>query len=150
MAVACEAAAMLAGVDAATRRAARDYGMKIGTAFQVADDLLDLEASEEKLGKPQGHDIKEGKLTLPLIVALRQAGVKQRARIQELILKEELAETEMAEVVQFIKDGGGLEYTRRRAQKLVEEARLSLQALPAGLCRDAMGGLADYIIRRDY
>ena len=150
MAVACEAAAMLAGVDEATRVAARDYGMKIGTAFQVADDLLDLEASEEKLGKPQGHDIKEGKLTLPLIVALRQAGADKRPKIQDLVLKEDLAETEMSQVVQFIKDEGGLEYTRERADRLVNEAKKDLQSIPDGACRQSLAALADYIIRRDY
>ena len=150
MAVACESAAMLAGVDDSMRQAAKNYGMKIGTAFQVADDLLDLEASEEKLGKPQGHDIKEGKLTLPLIVALRNASAADRRRMQDLILKEDLAETEMSQLVQFIKSEGGLEYTRKRAVELVASAKKDLQALPQGSCRQSLEDLADYIIQRDF
>src|SRR5665213_218670 len=102
MAVACEAGALLAGADEAVQTALRDYGADVGVAFQVADDLLDLTAPEAKLGKPNGHDIKEGKFTLPLLHSLKICSREQRNEVQEVLLKNELAPHDVDFVMDFI------------------------------------------------
>jgi octaprenyl-diphosphate synthase len=150
MAVACEAGAMLAGADEATRARLRDYGLKVGIAFQVADDLLDLTAPESKLGKPNGHDIKEGKFTLPLLHSLKSCGRDERSQVQEVLLKNELAPHDVAYVMEFIKRQGGIEAATRKAEDLVHEAKALLEPLPDGAAKTSLLGLADYIIQRDF
>lgn len=150
MAVACEAGAMLAGAPEAVRTALRDYGMKIGIAFQVADDLLDLTAPEAKLGKPNGHDIKEGKFTLPLLHALKVCGRDERGEVQEVLLKPELAPHDVQFVMNFIKKHGGIAAAEAKAEELVSEAKALLAAMPDGASKTSLIGLADYIIQRDH
>jgi octaprenyl-diphosphate synthase len=150
MAVACEAGAMLAGRDEAAMTALRDYGMKVGIAFQLADDLLDLTAPEAKLGKPNGHDIKEGKFTLPLLHSLKVCSREERSEVQDLLLKGELAPHDVAFVMDFIKKHGGLEYTQAKAESLVQEAKDCLKVLGESPSKASLLGLADYIIQRDY
>jgi octaprenyl-diphosphate synthase len=150
MAVACEAGAMLAGRDETVLKAFRDYGMKVGVAFQLADDLLDLTAPEAKLGKPNGHDIKEGKFTLPLLHALNSCGRDERSQVQEALLKAELAPHDISFVMDFIKRHGGLEYTQGKAEALIAEAKAGLEFLGESPAKASLMGLADYIIQRDY
>lgn len=150
MAVACEAGAMLAGAPEALRKALRDYGMRVGMAFQVADDLLDLTAPESKLGKPNGHDIKEGKFTLPLLHALKACGREERGEVQETLLKPELAPHDVKFVMDFIVRHGGIAAATAKAEALVVEAKALLAPLPEGPSKDSLLGLADYIIQRDF
>jgi octaprenyl-diphosphate synthase len=150
MAVACEAGAMLAGASDAVRHALRDYGLKVGVAFQLADDLLDLTAPEAKLGKPNGHDIKEGKFTLPLLHALAICSKEQRSEVQETLLKAELAPHDVTFVMEFIKRHGGITYASRKAEALVAESKQLLGVLPDGPSKASLIGLADYIIQRDF
>jgi octaprenyl-diphosphate synthase len=150
MAVACEAGAMLAGDEPEQRRRLRDYGLKVGIAFQVADDLLDLTAPEAKLGKPNGHDIKEGKFTLPLLHALKVCSREERSRVQEVLLKQELAPHDVDYVMSFIRQHGGIQYAQQTAEKLVAEAKELLMGLPESSSRASLLGLADYIIQRDF
>ncbi|MGH7442983.1 MAG: polyprenyl synthetase family protein [bacterium] len=150
MAVACEAGAMLAGAETSVRTALREYGHAVGVAFQVADDLLDLTAPEAKLGKPNGHDIKEGKFTLPLLHALRVCGQGQRAEVQEVLLKHELAPHDVDFVMDFIRRHGGIVHAQRRAEELVAEAKQFLEPLPESPAKTSLLGLAGYIIARDF
>ncbi len=150
MAVSCEAAGMLAGSAPEQVEALRLFGLKFGTAFQIADDLLDLTADPEKLGKPQGHDIREGKITLPLLHALATADPKRRAQMQELLLLDPIDDRRLGEVVGFIRDQDGVEYARRRALKLIEEAKGLLAALPESPAKRSLLALADYVTSRDH
>jgi geranylgeranyl pyrophosphate synthase len=150
MAVACEAAALVAGAPATTLTAVRKFGLKIGMAFQVVDDLLDLQAPAEKLGKPQGHDIREGKITLPLIYALRQSEPARKAPIQDVLLKDSLSDADLASVVQFIREGKGVGYAAEKASSLVQEAKQELEILPESTAKKSLQQLADYIVAREY
>jgi octaprenyl-diphosphate synthase len=150
MAVACESGAMLAGASADVRTRLRDYGMKVGIAFQVADDLLDLTAPESKLGKPNGHDIQEGKFTLPLLHALKVCGREERSQVQEVLLKNELAPHDVQFVMAFIKKHGGIAAAEAKAEELVAEAKALLAPLPESPSKASLLGLADYIIQRDH
>jgi octaprenyl-diphosphate synthase len=150
MAVACEAGAVLAGADEAVQGALREYGRKVGIAFQVADDLLDLTAPEAKLGKPNGHDIKEGKFTLPLLHSLKICSREQRNEVQEVLLKTELAPHDVDFVMDFVRRHGGIAYAQTLAEDLVREAKACLKDLPESAAKSSLLGLADYIIERDY
>ncbi len=150
MAVACEAGAMLAGAEDGVRSALRRYGEGVGVAFQVADDLLDLTAPEARLGKPNGHDIKEGKFTLPLLHALKACGQGERAEVQEVLLKPELAPHDVEFVMGFIRRHGGIAHARNRAAELVREAKAEISALPESSAKAGLLGLADYIIAREF
>lgn len=150
MAVACEAGALLAGAGDAVQTALRDYGNSVGVAFQVADDLLDLTAPEARLGKPNGHDIKEGKFTLPLLHALKICSREQRSEVQEVLLKQELAPHDVNFVMDFIRRHGGIAHAQKKAEDLVEQAKLSLKSLPESTAKASLMGLADYIVERDF
>jgi len=150
MAVACQSAAMTAGADDARIEALNQYGRKVGIAFQLVDDLLDLTASPEKLGKPNGHDLREGKLTLPVLHALSVCGKLERSRIQEILLKNEISDGDLSLVFAFIREHKGLDYTREKCVELVEGAKAELKGLPESDAKASLIGLADYIIQRDH
>ena len=150
MAVACESAAMIAQADDMKQQALRRYGLKVGIVFQLVDDLLDLTAAPEKLGKPNGHDMREGKLTLPVLRALSVCGKLERSRIQEILLKNEISDQDMSLVFAFVREHGGLDYVRQRCEKLVEEAKMELAVLEDSPAKQSLLGLADYMIQREY
>lgn len=150
MAMACESAAMLAQAGDLKQQALRRYGLKIGIVFQLMDDLLDLTASPEKLGKPNGHDMREGKFTLPVLRALSVCGNLERAKMQEILLKNEISDHDLALVFAFVREHGGLDYVRARCKKLVEEAKEELAVLEDSTARQCLLGLADYMTQREY
>jgi len=150
MAVACESAGMVAKAPEPWITALKQYGLKVGVAFQVADDLLDLEAPAERLGKPNGHDLREGKMTLPVLFALSQAPKEEKNRVQELLLRNEISDMDLARAVDFIKKHGGLDHARAKCLELVAEAKAALAPLPESQAKRCLFDLADYIVQRDY
>lgn len=150
MAVACQAAAITADASDARVESLNQYGRKVGIAFQLADDLLDLTASPEKLGKPNGHDLREGKLTLPILHSLSVCGKLERSRIQEVLLKNEISDGDLSLVFSFIRENKGLEYAREKSEKLVLSAKSELSDFAESPSKASLLGLADYIIQRDY
>ena len=139
--------AMVAGADAATQRACADYGMNLGLAFQIADDVLDYTADAETLGKNLGDDLAEGKATLPLIHAMAKASPERRERLAQIVSACDTSA--MDEVLAAIQDSGGLEYSHRMADGYAREAEAALEALPRNEWTDAMRGLARYAIDRE-
>jgi geranylgeranyl pyrophosphate synthase len=150
IAASCEAGGMVAGAGEETLRALSAYGAKVGLAFQIADDLLDLEADEAVLGKPQGHDLMEGKMTLPAILALARATSRERSSIQELLLEEPLRPAQLQRVVDFIREQKGLELARAQAMRLAAEARGTLAALPDSPALRSLEQLASYMVTREH
>lgn len=116
--------------------ACADYGRSLGTAFQLIDDLLDYEGSTAELGKNIGDDLREGKPTLPLLVAMQRGSAEQRALIRQAIEQGEVER--MAEIVEIVKATGALQATREAAQAHAEQAQRCLQALPASPWREAL------------
>ena len=144
----CEIGALLGGADAETRRALRDYGLNLGAAFQLVDDLLDFTGSEGALGKAAGADLLEGKLTLPLIYLL-EAEVLWRAPLRAIMREGRYGEASRAALLGAARKTGALERARRRAREYAEDARRALDALPASEYRDALGALPTFILERD-
>lgn len=140
--------AILAGVDAATELAAAKYGMHLGTAFQLVDDVLDYSGDEQETGKNLGDDLAEGKPTLPLIYAMQHGDAKQAALVREAIEQGDIAR--FADVLQVIKQTGALEYTRQQAQHESDVACAQLAALPDTNYKQSLLQLAHFAASRQF
>ncbi|MFC4727862.1 polyprenyl synthetase family protein [Coralloluteibacterium thermophilus] len=147
-AAATELGALLAGADAPTAAALREYGMQLGYAFQIADDVLDYTGDAGALGKNLGDDLAEGKATLPLIHALGHADAAQRARLAAIIEQGEVGA--MPEVLAAIRASGGLEYSRSVARRHGAAAEAALADLPDNPWFEALRGLARYAVEREH
>jgi octaprenyl-diphosphate synthase len=144
----CEIGAILGGADAENRKALREYGMNLGTAFQLVDDLLDFTASEEALGKAAGVDLLEGKLTLPLIYLL-DSDPSARSLLQAVMHDGTYRKVTRESLLERVESAGALERARERATHYAEAARDSLAALPSSNYSDALYSIPSYIIERD-
>lgn len=146
MAAACELGALVGRPE--YREPLRQYGYELGMAFQVTDDLLDYTASSRVTGKPSGLDLREHKVTLPLIAALPNMSVVERDRVEELFSAAEPDEALVNEVVAIVGRCGGLEYARRRARMWVERAASRLDDLPGGPATEALARAVDFVVSR--
>ena len=144
----CEIGALLGGADERTASALRDYGLHLGTAFQLVDDLLDFTASEDALGKAAGVDLLEGKLTLPLIYLLA-ADPQQRAAVLSVMRTGDYDHSPRAALIAAAEQTGALARARRRAVEYAEAARSTLDVLPDSPYRDALRSIPTYILERE-
>src|SRR5205807_1436073 len=132
----------------AYREALARFGMRLGMAFQIADDLLDYTAAEAVTGKPSGLDLREHTVTLPLIAALGAMPPADRRLVAELMAAPEPADALVAEVVRCVASAGGLDYARRRALELAQQADAELDILPMSPARDALRDSIAYAVER--
>ena len=140
--------ALLSGADAATCDALHDYGMNLGYAFQIADDVLDYASDAETLGKNLGDDLAEGKATLPLIHAILHSDAATRQRLRHAV---EHGDTDaLPDVLQAIRTTGGLDYSRQRAFEYAQAAESALDGLSENEYTAALRGLARYAVSRDH
>ncbi|HEX8178268.1 MAG TPA: polyprenyl synthetase family protein [Pyrinomonadaceae bacterium] len=144
----CEIGAMIGGGDETAQQALRDYGLNLGAAFQLIDDLLDFTATHDALGKPAGVDLLEGKLTLPLIYLLA-ADPAQRAAVQSVMRAGSYEATSRAALISAAEQTGALARARTRARAFAETARHALDRLPDSPYRDALRAIPTYILERD-
>jgi octaprenyl-diphosphate synthase len=147
-AAATELGGLLGGLPQQQVADLRRYGMELGYAFQIADDLLDYTGDAGTLGKNIGDDLAEGKPTLPLIYALQQASPEQAQSLRHAI--EHGGLDSLDRIIASIRDSGALERTRKRALAHACAARDSLVSLPASSYRDALVTLADYAVQRAF
>jgi octaprenyl-diphosphate synthase len=148
IAAASETGAVLAGAAPALRRRMFGYGKSVGIAFQLVDDILDYVGTEKELGKRPLQDLREGKITLPLIHALREAGDDDRRKAGEILDRRKFSEREISFLAGMVERKGGLEYTRRKARSFVNRGKGFLTFLPASPARDRLASLSEYIISR--
>ena len=128
--------AVLGGADAATEESCAEYGRCLGTAFQLVDDLLDYEGDTAALGKNVGDDLREGKPTLPLLLAMERAGAVERGLIRHAIERGE--QQRLAEILAVVRRTGALEATRAAAQQEADKARVRAMALRPSRAREAL------------
>jgi octaprenyl-diphosphate synthase len=140
--------AFLAGTDAATQQRMHDYGLNLGYAFQIADDVLDYSADEDALGKHLGDDLAEGKATLPLIHAMAHSDSATRARLRDIVERADV--DALPEVIAAIHAQDSLEYSREHARRYALAAVASLDGLADNAAMQALRGLAHYAVSRDH
>ena len=126
----------------------RRFGERLGMAFQVADDLLDYTAAEAVTGKPSGTDLREHKVTLPLIAALSRMSRGQRQRVDALFSDPMPGDVLIAEVVGIVTECGGLEFARRTGEEFASEAEEALGDLPASEVRQALEDALAFVMDR--
>ena len=139
--LACKGTGLLVGLDAARVNALGVYGYNLGLAFQVYDDILDFTATEQDLGKPVGSDLRQGTLTLPVIL-MREANLAD-GRFRDAVEREDVDLQ-----VRLVQESGAIQQALREAEALVARARSALTTLPPGTERDALDALAAYVTRR--
>ena len=142
--------AILGGCSAAEEEALAAYGMDLGIAFQFMDDALDYVADQADFGKECGHDLLEGKVTLPLIHTLNNCSRQERQKIAAIVEQEVLPDEDLQYVIGLIHAYDGIGYTRERAKNHIESAKAHLSGFADCPAKQAMLRLADYIISRSH
>jgi octaprenyl-diphosphate synthase len=140
---------MLGPITREQQEALWDYGVNIGMAFQIADDLLDFTGDEIVLGKPVGGDLREGKVTLPIIHLLSRGDERAEAIIRKVVDARSVTVEEWREIRGMLAQSRSLDYAQRVAFDYVERAKKALYAFPASDARDALMYLPDYVVSRD-
>lgn len=146
IAVACESGAMCGAPE--FRQSMADYGDRLGMAFQIADDILDYTGDESVTGKPGGLDLREHKVTLPLIAALPKVSAGGRKKIDELFAAESPDDEVISEVIGIVAEAGGIEYARRCGERFAHDAEQALRVLPESPVRSALTDAIAYVMDR--
>ena len=144
----CEIGAVLGGADTRTQNMLRDYGMNLGIAFQLVDDLLDFTSSEGVLGKPAGADLLEGKVSLPLIFLLQQAP-EMRSAVQTVINEASYQSFSRAALLEALERTGALQLALQRAIEYASAALGALDGLPDTPYAQVLSSIPTYIVERD-
>ena len=140
--------AILAGAPPQQEQALADYGMHLGTAFQLVDDILDYSGDLAQTGKNLGDDLAEGKTTLPIIYAMRHGNAEQTAVVRNALVRGGLGDFEP--VLNAMREAGALDYTRAQAEVSAGEARNAIAMLPDSKYRDSLLELAAFAVTRKY
>ncbi len=127
----------------------RLYGLNVGLAFQMVDDVLDLTSDESTLGKPVGSDLKEGKLTLPLIYLMRDGAPHHRELVKNALRENNLDAPSRNAIFQLVRDYHTADRVLEKAHAYAQKARECLKDFPACKARDALMSIPDYIVERD-
>ncbi len=146
---ACEIGALLGNVDDERRVALRSFGYDLGIAFQLKDDILDYVSFDSILGKNVGIDLKEGKVTLPLIHALKTASEKDKTFIKKVLDKPNMTARDFDRVRKIIQTYGGIDYTTEMTTKQITAAKNNLSIFEASPYREALSTLADHMLKRE-
>ncbi len=145
---ACQIGAIIADADKSEEKALAGYGFHLGMAFQMADDLLDYVSDTNSLGKTVGADLREGKLTLPVIYALKRALPEDRAFIENLICDKHFSFTDFERLKEMLNSYGGLTYTEQQAANHVEKAKSALTVFNESSSKETLYMIADYALYR--
>ena len=148
IAACCAAGAASVNRDEAVIERMREFGLKVGIAFQIKDDLFDY-AAVGKIGKPVGIDIKEQKMTLPLIYAMEHAERKDKRRIINTVKNHNLEPDRVKEVIDYVNTSGGIEYAQKKMLEYRDGALALLDEYPESNAKNSLRDLVNYVIDRD-
>ncbi len=145
----CQIGGILGNAQDKEEKILADFGTNLGMTFQIIDDLLDYSGDKKTMGKPVLSDLREGRITLPLIYTLQNDGKKNRSRILDLLKKKELDKSSLEEILHTVQSNGALDYTYRKAEEFSAHSKELLQQLPPSVHRDALSLFPDYILYRN-
>jgi octaprenyl-diphosphate synthase len=143
----CEIGAMTTQANPAQRMALKNFGLNLGIAFQIKDDLLDYESHVRILGKPVGHDLKDKKITLPLLYAFGDSDDHEKKKVVRM-LKNGVKRKEIDQIVEFIVQRNGIKKAQEKAVFFKDLALLELEKLPVSPARKILGDLAEFVVHR--
>ena len=146
---ACQIGGILGGALPERERALGEFGLSLGIGFQLMDDLLDYISEEETFGKSIGKDLSEGKVTLPLIQTLRLCPPSDREKIIGIIRNQSRGEEDIRYVIGAVRNCAAIDYTVKRAETYIEEAKRSLSIFPPSREKEALLAIAEYTIQRE-
>jgi len=146
----CRAGALIANVSQTKETALSDYGFNLGIAFQMVDDLLDYTLDTATLGKEVGADLKEGKLTLPVIYSLKSADEKDRIRMENIIKNKNFSVNDFKTLIRMINKYGGQLYTQNLATEYVQNATEALAVFEHSKTKEVLLMIADYTLSRNF
>ncbi len=145
---ACQTGAIFGGGGEAEEKALKSYGQNLGIAFQLIDDTLDFTGEAEELGKPVGNDLQEGKATLPLIHALKNAKAAERLRLRQIFTSEDISAENVREITDIVGRSGGIDYTTSKASTHALRAKEALRIFPESPAKETLQDIADYVTCR--
>jgi octaprenyl-diphosphate synthase len=142
--------ALVAGADSQTEEKLGEYAWNLGMAFQLVDDVLDFTAREKTLGKPVGGDLREGKVTLPLVYALERASTDERHSVERVLADRHYENVPLGQILGLIEKYNGIERVRERAQTFTDKARQAIGEFPESPYQRALQGITDLVTDRDH
>lgn len=145
---ACRCGAALAGATPEQEDAAGEYGLNVGIAFQLVDDALDYASPTSETGKPEGGDLREGKVTLPLILLMEDGDEAGSEALLEALGEQSLSEAQCEDILHQVRDGGFAEKTRQEAARYVEKAKACLDGVGSGEETAVLRQAADFVLTR--
>ncbi len=149
LSAACGCAAVLSDAEGEAEKALSDFGYYLGVAFQLIDDVLDYTSSEDIFGKPVGKDLREGKVTLPLIYALQEMGPRDKGRIKRLLGDRETFDSEYREIIKKVAQTNAISHTKEEAFFYIKKAHDALSRFDSSPAKTALTELGNYIVHRD-
>lgn len=150
METACRGGAILGCLDAERENALATFGFNLGLAFQMTDDVIDYESDTQVMGKTQGKDLQEGKLTLPLIFALSKAGAAEVARVESILQNQHFDEADFQWIRHFLREKDAIQYTLETSRSYVDKAEEQMSLFPDSEEKQALLKLAQNILQRTY
>jgi len=148
IAASCEIGALYGGLDERDVVQVREYGYAIGMAFQITDDILDITASAEQLGKPVGNDLRQGIVTLPAIYALKTSPCRDELR--NIVVNQNMSDEEVSRGLEILHETGAVEYSYAQVNNYLQHARNSLPKTLNGPVRQALIAVTDFVGLRKY
>jgi octaprenyl-diphosphate synthase len=145
----CYMGGVLGGLPAGRSEGLRRFGLTFGSAFQLVDDALDFTGKEQRLGKPVGSDLREGKVTLPVIITMQHALPDEVELIGRFVRGDDQSPEAFQDIVALVQRYNGIEYALREAERFVEQAELELQGFADGPAYELLMELADFIVKRE-
>jgi octaprenyl-diphosphate synthase len=147
---ACQVGAILGEASRKDEEALADFGLNVGTAFQLVDDALDYRNLKPAWGKQPGKDFLESKATLPLIRSFRQAKESERERLRELFTRPELGQEPCREALELVEKLGGVDYTMEKARQYIETAKKNLAGFPDSPYKISLEAMSGFVVERNY
>jgi len=142
--------ALTAGADSATEERLGEYAWNLGMAFQLVDDVLDFTAREQTLGKPVGGDLREGKVTLPLVYALERTSPEERRAVERVLADRHYENVPFRQILALVERYQGIERVRERAQAFTDKARQLIAEFPESPYQRALYGITELVTERDH
>ena len=150
MSAACSCGAIIAGAEKEIVEHLRQFGLNLGIAFQLMDDLLDYTSSKEEFGKPVGKDLREGKITLPLIYTLSNLEKGEIQGLENLFKNHNAREKDYQKIIAMVRNNGAIDRIRSEAKDYVDKAAGFLDFFPGSSFKEDLMGLNAYMVQRRY